>query len=68
MFPAFEKVHRLLGDFPSLEHHLEEALAEGELHSGEVDVLHGVEEAVLGEETERDQGMQVNVGMGQVAE
>ena len=68
VLPRQEALHGLGEDLLLLEHHLEEPLLEELLEAGEVDVVHGEVAAVLAEEAEGDQGVDVSVGDDEVSE
>src|SRR3990172_9445069 len=61
MFPGFEALHRFRTHLLLLEHHLEEPLAEDFLQCGEVEIIHGEEEAVPSKQPEGDQSMTMGV-------
>ena len=68
VLPSQEALHGLGEDLLLLEHHLEEPLSEEFLESGEVDVVHGEVAAVVAEEAEGDEGVDVSVGDDEVPE
>ena len=68
MLPSFEAVCRLGEDLLSLEQHPEEPLAEGLLEAGEVEILHGEEDAVGTKEAQRADCMRVGMGDQEVPE
>jgi len=69
VLPALKELHTLGGDGLAFEHHLESALTEEFLERAEVEIMgSGVERALLVEDAERTEGMEVRVGIEKISE